>query len=127
MNVSAYVGLPYQRNGCWHLVRRVYADEYGIALQAYDDEVPASANRHDVASVIEANQREWAPAESEREGDVILFRVLGANSHVGIVLPGRLFLHAFGTDKTSRVDSYRAPIWAPRIEGFYRHAARHHD
>lgn len=124
MNVAPYVGLPYERNGCWKLVRRVYSAEFGIDLPAYDEEVPASANRYDVATAIDENAIDWSPVVPEREGDVVLFRILGANSHVGIVLGQRLFLHAFGQDKTSRVDSYRSPIWAPRIEGFYRHASR---
>ena len=121
MNVAPFVGLPYQPNGCWHLVRKVYAEEFGIELPGYDDQVPAGTSRHDVAATIHAAAVDWSPVVVEQEGDVVLFRILGAASHVGIVLGAKRFLHAFGTNKTSRVDSYRSPIWAPRIEGFYRH------
>ncbi len=65
--------------------------------------------------------QEWTKIEpgKEHRGDVVLFRMAGAESHLGVVIEQGRFLHArAATD--SCVESYRSPLWARRVAGFWR-------
>lgn len=122
LDLSAFVGLPYETpNGCWQLVRRVYAACLGLELPAYTT-AAEGLSREALATLIDSQRAAWRLVEDEQPGDVVLFRVLGAACHVGIVqAPGR-FLHVLHPGHTARIESYTAPTWRPRVEGFYRHA-----
>lgn len=120
--VSAFVGRPYRApNGCWQLVRQVYAELLGIELPGFEAE-SAAVGRDGWAALIEQHRHTWQPVEAPVPGDVVLFRVLGAACHVGVVVAPPLFLHALAPGTTARVESWRSLTWKPRLVGFYRHA-----
>lgn len=129
--ISGYVGIPYQLHGttregldCWGLLRLWYRDQYGIELPSFGDrysrELDAVERAH-IAEVVRGEAVKWQAIRQgqEQRGDLVLFRVLGADAHLGIVVDVGCFLHARpGTD--SCVERYDSPAWARRLAGIYR-------
>lgn len=118
LDLGAFVGLPYESpNGCWRLVRRVYAELLGRALPDY---ATGPLSRAALAALIDSQRAGWRPVADPQAGDVVLFRIAGAACHVGVVqAPGR-FLHVLHPGQTSRIEAWDAPAWRRRLEGFYR-------
>lgn len=130
--IAAYVGIPYQLHGttregldCWQLVRLYYLEQYGIELPSFGDRYGRALNaaeRAHIAGVVRGEAETWrrVPAGQERAGDVLLFRVAGDESHLGIVVDGRRVLHARPVTG-SCVERYDSPTWSRRVIGFYRY------
>jgi len=128
-----YIGIPYQLHGttregldCWGLPCLWYREQYGVDLPTFGDRYGrelGAAERAHIAGVIRGESAQWRQVRSgdEQRGDLVLFRVLTEESHIGIVIePGR-FLHARqGVD--SCVERYDSPTWARRVVSFYRWA-----
>ena len=128
-----YIGIPYQLHGvtregidCWGLPCLWYREQYGIDLPSFGDRYGRELNeteRAHIAGVIRGESKEWraVPEGEEQRGDLVLLRIIGQESHIGIVIePGR-FLHARkGVD--SCVERYDSPTWARRVVAFYRWA-----
>ena len=125
---NLYVGLPYAAKGrtragldCWGLVRLVYADQFGIALPSLAEQYKAG----DAASETETVAREregWERTQTPRTGDVAIFRILGEETHVGLITQPGFFLHVrAGQDAV--VDRLDSPRWKQRLTGIYRYRA----
>lgn len=126
--VEKWLGIPYVAGGrtregfdCWGLVRAVLAQDFGIIVPAFD------TTAGDLAEVTktmhgEAARSEWidVAAPGVREGDVLLFRILGVPSHVGICCGDGFFLHTYVGLPVS-VGRYFSPEWERRIVSFKRH------
>lgn len=133
MTIADYVGIPFKLHGetregldCWGLVRLWYREQYGIDLPAFGDqygrEINAAERAH-LAALIRGESAEWKPirAGHEARGHVVLCRIMGDESHLGIVVERGRMLHARpGTD--SCVEAYTGPTWARRLAGFYGYA-----
>lgn len=131
MILANYVGIPFQLHGrdrsgidCWGLVCLVYRESFGVDLPSFGDrygrELTQDERTH-IAAIVRGESQTWRRVEAgeERCGDVVLFRALGSDSHLGVVVNGGRFLHArSGTD--SCIESYRSPLWARRVAGFWR-------
>lgn len=123
-----YVGLPWALRGrgpdafdCWGLVREVLAQERHVALPSYLEEY----DPQDVAELAALAQREapaWleVAAAAAREFDVVLLRVAGEPSHVGVVAAGGRFLHVLPR-AWAVLERLNSPKWAPRVVSFHRH------
>ena len=127
--VNDYIGIPYAARGrtragldCWGLVCLVYREQFGIELPAIDAEYdPADGNA--VARLVGGPlSDDWHEVADPQPGDVVLCRVLGYPSHIGIVLDACHMLHARERHQVvvERIDSGG---WKHRIAGFYRHEA----
>lgn len=117
-----YIGLPYQTRGCWELVRLFYLEEMGIELPSYADEYAKLTHdeQQEIAVLIRAERSDWQEVTDPHCGDVILLRIFGEPSHIGVVLGEGKMLHVF-RDSTSCIESYLGPKWAPRVDSFWRH------
>lgn len=121
-----YVGIPYKAQGrerdgldCWGLVCLVHREQF-------DTELPSLAGNYDAdtrertAELIAAKKEGWQVATVPRAGDVALFRILGQESHVGIITRPGYFLHV-RQGQTATVERLDAAAWKSRLTGIYRY------
>jgi cell wall-associated NlpC family hydrolase len=124
-----YVGIPFADLGrtradgldCWGLVRLVLRERTGVELPSLTCEY-ASTRDERVLSAVVLRQRPLVNAESVDEpaiGDIVLLRLRGLLSHVGVYVGGGCMLHT--RRRTGAVvEDLRSPLWARRVEGYYR-------
>lgn len=108
------IGTPYEKADCWEVVKFFYKNAFNVDLSQYDQE---SENPESVARYINFNKKNLIETKDPRVGDIILFRMLGHNAHVGVYLDNRRFLHS--------VERIGCAIdlmhnWEKRIQGIYR-------
>lgn len=120
MDKSAYkslIGRPYNKLNCWDIVREFYRLVYGIRLESYVNEVPE--NRAAINSVITSNMGHVVvEVDGEpRFGDLILIKIHGIESHIGVYLEHGKFLHT--STKTGCVIE-NVDRWERVIVGYYR-------
>lgn len=114
---ASLIGRSYDKMNCWELVREFYRLVYGIRLESYVREVPA--NRDDINAVITTNmghivvEVDGAP----RFGDLMLIKIHGIESHIGVYLEHGKFLHT--STKTGSVIE-NVDRWERVIVGYYR-------
>ena len=99
------LGLPYAEYTCWHLLRYLFREGWGLAL----DDNPAAAHQY--------VQEVWFDGEGPAPGllpwDVLIFRTIGlASGHVGVVVDGSQFVH---TRQRTGVCLERIALWRPRL------------
>ncbi len=91
MNLAPYIGLPFGEGAgqvtCWSLVRRVYADCFGVDLPEFGDICPRDLVR--VAREMKRGEADlcWSEPASPVTGDVVLMRSARggrAVCHVGL-------------------------------------------
>ena len=123
-----YVGIPFVSRGrgragadCWGLVRLVYAEQYGIDLPSLADVYAEAADTAQAAGALAAHREGWRQVDEPREGDVVLLRVDGAESHVGVWLDGSRMLHA-REGHAACVERLDAGAWRHRVCGVFRYA-----
>lgn len=105
--IDPLLGLSYAEYDCWHLVRKLYREGWGLPFE--DD--PALAVRQ---------FQEWWFVGSEADPltlvqpwDVLIFRTRGmASSHVGIVFTTAQFVH---TRQRLGVCLASLRLWSPRL------------
>lgn len=126
-----YIGLTYVPRGreragldCWGLVRLVYAEERGIELPSLADEYQdhyAHDERDLLAELIAAKREHWVSTDAPQSGDVVVLRILGAESHVGLITEPGFFLHIrSGAD--SVIERLDGTMWRKRVAGIYRYS-----
>jgi len=129
MNIQKYIGLPYKDNGrditgidCWGLVRLYYKQELDIELPSYVDQYIGLTSTNIKESIISYRDN-WDKVEIPQLNDLILFRILGEPTHIGLYLGDSKFLHIRdGYD--SVIESINSINWSKRIEGYYRYRAQ---
>ena len=72
-------------------------------------------------SELIAQYREgWTQKHTPEEGDLVLLRVLGSESHIGVVIDGNSFLHIReGSD--SCVEKLDSGSWRNRVVGYFKY------
>lgn len=128
-----YIGIPFIPGGrsllgadCWGLLRIVYQDVAQIELPPLTGLYTTAEEREDIARIVadEAARGPWTPVEAgaERDLDVALFRIVGLESHVGVICGPGMMLHATAGQLSSvvRIGDERSG-WARRFQGAWRH------
>lgn len=145
---APYIGLPYLDKGrdragadCWGGVRLALQEVFGFALPDYADTYTQASDHKSVARAVEAGLKDgwecigiapdtlhdrWWRWLDVRAGDLVIIQVGGRPWHAGLVVTPDRFLHwpPPGRDRKqtfSCIERLDAPMWARRIEGFYRH------
>lgn len=120
-----YIGIPYKLKGrdrtgidCWGLVRLIYSEQYGKFLPSYDVDY-SNSNDQIVKDLFSAGKDTWKEVDVHQEGDVCLFRVFGAETHVGIMLSDDKFIHAIQGNSVG-IESILSSKWNKRFVGYYR-------
>lgn len=124
---NKYVGVQFLAKGrelatgvdCWGLARKVYEQEFGINLPSFSDEYDAGRPMM-IAEAIAKYKEGWKLADIPKSGDMVLFRVEGAESHVGVVTRPGFFLHV-RENQTATVERLDSAIWKNRVVGIFQY------
>jgi len=124
-----YIGIKYSEKGrirsegldCWGLVRLVHAEQFNIDLPSLSDQYDVS-DRDSIADQMVAHAEGWQKVDVQRSGDVVLFRIMGSISHIGIVTMPGFFLHV-REGQESVVERLDSGVWKRRVAGIYRYKA----
>ena len=111
---SHLIGTPYSELDCWGIARKFYLDVFNIQLYRYYEDTPKG---QDAAELAIACSTDFTKVDYPQFGDIILLRLNGLPSHVGIYLNRTQFLH---TRETTGCIIDRLQKWKLTIEGFYR-------
>jgi len=124
---NKYVGIPYKDKGrdstgvdCWGLVRLIYNEQYGTQLPSFSEYYESGVTLG-IQETIAQQKENWYRVESPEPGDVILFKVLGHESHLGLYVGANYFIHAMeGVDQVV-IQKLNSAEWNRRIAGFFRY------
>jgi len=127
MWANNYVGIPFKYKGrtedgldCWGLARLIYINEYDITLPSFSSEYE-DADYDRISDLIAQYREGWEQIESPVEGSLVLFRVMGEETHVGVAISETHFIHAReGYD--SAIESFESIYWKKRIVGYFKYS-----
>jgi cell wall-associated NlpC family hydrolase len=114
---AALIGRPYSKYNCWQLVREFYKIVYDIRLESYAQEIPE--DREGINSLITSNMGHVVLKVDgvPQFGDLMLIKIHGIESHIGVYLGHGKFLHT--SIKTGSVIE-NVDRWERVIVGYYR-------
>jgi hypothetical protein len=124
---NKYIGIPFLDKGrdingidCWGLVRLVYKQEYHIDLPNFSTNYEAD-DTEQMRDLLAQYKEGWEKIDAPTEGCIVLFNILGVESHMGIAVSSTHFLHA--RDRyDSAIESFESVAWRNRITGFYKYS-----
>lgn len=129
MNFEKYIGIPYAEKGrditgldCYGLVRLIYKNEYKIDLPSFNAEYTADDNNR-IQDLIAQYKEGWESTDTPSAGDIVLFRIMGVESHVGLVISPTHFIHV-RENQDSAIESLSAHKWSKRIVGFFKYSEK---
>lgn len=126
------IGVPFITGGrdftgwdCWGLVFCAYREVFNINLPPHDEDysdVLGKEHQAHLARIINSERHLWRAIklEQSRAGDVILMKISGRPTHVGLLISKRDMLHVDRGHATAR-ESFCETAWVRRTEGFYRY------
>ena len=117
MEYKNLIGTPYAEKDCWGVVVEFYKQVFGAHLKNYYDEIPST--RDQAKSIIYSCLEDFSKVEDKDKkfGDIILIRLYGVDSHIGVYLENDLMLHST-LHSGCVVD--RITRWKHLIVGYYR-------
>lgn len=126
MNLNHYIGIPYKERGrdftgadCWGICRMVAKDLLYLSLPEYFyDETQIL---EDAEKLIRENSPRWVKVETDyyKPGDIHIFRIKGHETHCGIHIAGKEFLHSL-PGRNSCMESLVDIQWVHRKTGSFR-------
>lgn len=109
---------------CWGAVVLFHHEVLGIDLPSYVTDYADAGNtmegRETLRRLITHHLPKWISVARPEPGDVVLLNIGGRPIHVGLALGGGLMLHTEAKVNTV-IERLASPMWARRIEGFYRY------
>jgi sulfur carrier protein ThiS len=126
---NKYIGIPFKDGGrdsngvdCWGLVRLVYKNEFNINLPSFSNEYSTTSDVERLEELINQYREGWTETKEPKEGSIVLFRMMGRGTHVGVLVNTTQFLHV-NEDSTSTIENISSHRWKDRILGFYNYSA----
>jgi hypothetical protein len=124
---NKYIGIPFLDKGrdingidCWGLVRLVYRQEYNIDLPNFSSEYEADDTER-MRDLIAQYKEGWEQIDVPTEGCIVLFNIMGTESHIGIAVSNTHFLHA-RDGRDSAIESFESVGWKKRISGYFKYS-----
>lgn len=127
-----YITIPFlehgrDRNGCdcWGLARLIYDEQLGIKLPTLID-YKNTKDSEAIAKLYEEEHKQWeeVPLGQEREFDIVVFKILGLPTHIGIVINKGAMLHCEYGVGTHASEYNREVQWKKRLTGIYRYVEK---
>lgn len=125
MNLNRYIGIPYKELGrdytgadCWGICRMVAKDLFYIGLPEYF--YSEADLLQDAEKLIKEESPRWVKVEEDfKPGDIHIFRIKGHETHCGIHIVGKEFLHSL-PGRNSCLESLIDINWVHRKTGSFR-------
>lgn len=124
---NKYIGIPYQEKGrslegadCWGLSRLIYKNEFDIDLPSFSDNY-AHEDTERIAELMIQYREGWEETKEPKSGDMVLFRVLGHISHIGVMINDKQFIHS-RQGQDSAIDNLSNSRWTHRVAGIYTYS-----
>lgn len=122
---NKYIGIPYKSGGrdregidCWGLARLVYKEEYSIDLPSFSSYAENDTDR--INELITQYKEGWTETKEIVPGTLVLLRIRGSNTHIGIAISSTQFLHA-REGQDSSIESFSNSHWNKRISGYFKY------
>lgn len=129
MNFEQYIGIPYLEKGrdasgvdCWGLVRLIYKNELQIDLPSFSAEYTQTDTAR-IEELIAQYKEGWQETLEPIIGSIVLFRVFGNESHVGVVVSSTHFIHV-RENQDSVIESLDSTSWARRRVGYFNYSEK---
>jgi sulfur carrier protein ThiS len=129
MNFEKYIGIPYAEKGrdetgldCYGLVRLIYKNELNINLPSFTAEYTETDTAR-IEELIAQYKEGWEETKEPVVGSIILFRVFGSESHVGVVISPTHFIHV-RENQSSVIESLTSTSWVRRIVGYFNYSEK---
>ena len=127
---NKYIGIPYKDGGrdengldCWGLVRLVYKEQYNIDLPSFTSHYSTAKDRELINELISRHKEGWEKTTEPVEGSVVLMRVLGTETHVGVYLGNNAMLH-IREGVHAIIEPVDTTTWKNRIVGYYNYTEK---
>ena len=70
---------------------------------------------------IDKNKIVFLQVNIPRKGDLVLFRIMGHATHIGIFIDNNKFLHILDEKNPPKIESVTSDKWLNRLVGIYRY------
>lgn len=124
-----FIGIPFKEQGrsfsgvdCWGLAVLYYKEEFGIDLPLFTDSYSLQDNAR-LQELISIKKEAWHRVAKPKVGDLVLFKVLGSETHIGIYIGENKFLHAM-RNIGSAVQDLSSTEWNRRVIGYYSYGSK---
>lgn len=123
-----FIGIPFKSGGrdfngadCWGIAVLFYREYLAVDLPSYSD-CYFTSDTDRLRELIAQYREGWERISKPQTGDLILFKLLGSETHIGVYIGNGKFLHA--TEKAaSVVQNLESPEWNRRVSGYFRYKA----
>lgn len=119
-NISKLIGKSYDQANCWDLTREFYMLSFQIELKHYTQS-GTPQDRREIQNLVYSNRGDFDTLDMHlglEYGDILLFKIKGIESHIGVYIGEGKFLHTMKASG-SVLDSIEK--WKHVLVGAYRH------
>lgn len=123
---NKYINIPFIDGGrslegadCWGLARLIYKEEFNIELPSFSGEYDIN-NPKLLQEMIVQHKEGWQQLDTPEEGCIVVFRMFGAESHIGVAINATQFVHA-REKYASAVENFSSVEWKNRIVGYFKY------
>lgn len=109
------IGIPYDEKNCWDIVVDFYNLVFNISLHDYY--TGPNPGRDVTKNLIYSSAGEFEKVDKPKFGDIIIMKVHGIESHIGVYLDSSRLLHS--TARSGCVID-RLSRWEKLVVGYYR-------
>ena len=124
--ISRFVGIPFKEKGrefdgvdCWGLVYLIYKKLKKVKLPTFVNSYTL-ADKNEIEHLVKSEKLNWIEVERPEIYDIVLFKIAGKESHVGIYLGRRKFIHSLENVGVV-IESLDSTVWRNRLVGVYHY------
>lgn len=123
-----YLGISYERDNCWGLVKRYYDKELGIDMGKFKIKLsPEKKMQVFLKDILKMEEEfdlvEHATPLSIKIHDIIIFENCVGGVHAGIYIGDDMILHTLKSTG-SIIEKFSDSIWSGRVNSIYRHISQ---